>query len=97
MLFVLIGLVLIGLNLANVGPFGAWNWEFFGDLWKFCVPFLLAVVWWIYSDKSGLNKRREMERMEDRKKARRQENLVSLGMDTRARRKAQKQKQQQQR
>ena len=93
MLFVVIGLVVIGLNLASIGPIGTWNWEFFGDLWKFCVPFVFAVIWWIYSDKSGLNKRREMERMENRKKARRQDNLVSLGMDTRARRKAQKQQQ----
>jgi small Trp-rich protein len=93
MLFVVIGLVLIALNLAGIGPFGAWNWEFFGDLWKFCVPFVLAIVWWIYSDKSGLNKRREMERMEDKKKARRAQNLEALGMDTRARRKAQRQQQ----
>jgi len=92
MLFVVLGLVLIGLNIANVGPIGQWNWEFFGDLWKFCVPFVLAILWWIYSDKSGLNKRREMQRMEDRRKARRQENLEALGMDTRAaRRKARKQ------
>ena len=91
MLFVLVGLVLIGLNLADVGPFGRWNWEFFGDLWKFCVPFVLAILWWIYSDKSGLNKRREMQRMEDKKKARRQENLEALGMDVRSRRRSQKQ------
>ena len=91
MLFVIIGLVLIGLNLANIGPFGNWNWEFFGDLWKFCVPFVLAILWWVYSDKSGLNKRREMQRMEDKKKARREANLEALGMDTRARRKASKQ------
>ncbi len=93
MLFVVIGIVLIVLNVANIGPFGAWNWEVFGDLWKFVLPFLFAVVWWVYSDLSGLNKRREMERMDAKKKARRQENLVSLGMDTRARRKAQKQQQ----
>ena len=86
MLFVVLGLVLIGLNLADIGPFGRWNWEFFGDLWKFCVPFALAVVWWIYSDVSGLNKRREMERMEDRKKARREQNLEALGMKAKARR-----------
>ena len=91
MLFVLVGLVLIGLNLADVGPFGRWNWEFFGDLWKFCVPFVLAILWWIYSDKSGLNKRREMQRMEDKKKARREQNLEALGMDTRSRRKANRQ------
>ena len=88
MLFVLIGLVVIGLNIAGIGPFGAWNYEFFGDLWKFCVPFGMAILWWIYSDKSGLNKRREMKRMEDRKTARRQENLVSLGIESRNRRKA---------
>ena len=91
MLFVLVGLVLIGLNLADVGPFGRWNWEFFGDLWKFCVPFVLAIIWWVYSDKSGLNKRREMQRMEDKKKARREQNLEALGMDTRSRRKANRQ------
>ncbi|MEP7138656.1 MAG: TIGR04438 family Trp-rich protein [Caldimonas sp.] len=86
MLFVLIGIVVIGLNLANVGPFGAWNWEFFGDLWKFCVPFAFALAWWVWSDMSGLNKRREMERMEKKKSDRRKENLVSLGMGQRKRR-----------
>ena len=91
MLFVLIGIALIILNIANIGPVGAWNWEFWGDLWKFCVPFIFAVAWWIYSDLSGLNKRREIERMEQKKRDRRKENLVSLGMDTRARRKARKQ------
>ena len=90
MLFVIIGIVLIVLNVADIGPFGHWNWEFFGDLWKFTVPFILAVVWWVYSDVSGLNKRREMERMERKKRDRRKENLVSLGMDTRTRRKARK-------
>ncbi len=90
MLFVLIGIAVIGLNLANVGPFGAWNWEFFGDMWKFLVPFVFAFLWWWWSDKSGLNKRREMERMEKKKAARRKENLVSLGMGDRGRKGAQK-------
>ena len=87
MLFVAVGVVIIALNLAGIGPFGAWNWEFFGDLWKFCVPFLLAAIWWVWSDVSGLNKRREMSRMEDRKQDRRKENLAALGMDPKARRK----------
>jgi small Trp-rich protein len=91
MLFVAIGVLLIILNVADIGPFGAWNWEFFGDLWKFCLPFALAVIWWVWSDVSGLNKRREMARMEAKKAARRKENLVSLGVDTRARRRGQKQ------
>jgi small Trp-rich protein len=91
MLFVIIGVVLILLNVAGVGVFGTWNWEVFGDLWKFITPFMLALAWWVWSDKSGLNKRREMDRMEKKKSDRRKENLVSLGMDTRARRKTQKQ------
>lgn len=91
MLFVAIGVVLILLNLAGVGVVGTWNWELFGDLWKFATPFIFALLWWVWSDKSGLNKRREMERMEKKKADRRTENLAKLGMDTRARRKAQKQ------
>ncbi|HEY2558435.1 MAG TPA: TIGR04438 family Trp-rich protein [Caldimonas sp.] len=91
MLFVVIGVVLIVLNLARVGVIGTWNWELTGDLWKFFFPFLLATIWWIWSDVSGLNKRREMNRMEKKKDDRRKENLAALGMDTRARRKAQKQ------
>ncbi len=92
MLFVIIGVVLILLNVANVGIFGRWNWELFGDLWKFVLPFVFAAAWWYWSDVSGLNKRREMERMEKKKKGRRQDNLAALGMDTRSRRKAQKQR-----
>ncbi len=92
MLFVVIGVVLIGLNLAQIGVVGTWNWNLTGDLWKFALPFLLASIWWIWSDKSGLNKRREMNRMEKKKEDRRKENLAALGMDTRARRKAQKQR-----
>jgi small Trp-rich protein len=88
--FVIIGVILILLNLVGIGPFAAWNWDVFGDLWKFALPFVLAVAWWIWSDVSGLNKRREMDRMEKKKKDRRKENLEALGMDTRSRRKAQK-------
>ena len=88
MLFVIIGVLIILTNLAGIGPFAGWNWEFTGDLWKFCVPFALAVMWWIWADKSGLDKRREMEKMEARKQNRRKDNLASLGLDTRARRKA---------
>jgi small Trp-rich protein len=90
MLFIVIGVVLIALNLLGIGPVGQWNWEAFGDLWKFCLPFLLAALWWVYTDKSGMDKRREIEKMEQKKRDRRKENLASLGMDTRARRKTQK-------
>lgn len=87
MFFVIVGTLIIVTNLAGIGPFAGWTWEISGDLWKFCVPFLFAVLWWIWADKSGLDKRREIEKMELRKQNRRKENLVSLGLDTRARRK----------
>ena len=90
MVFVVIGVVLIALNLAGFGPTAAWNWEFTGDLWKFCVPFILAALWWTWADKSGLDKRREMEKMEKRKQDRRKDNLAALGFDEKARRKGRK-------
>ena len=90
MWFVLIGLAIIGMNLASIGPFANWNWEFTGDLWKFCVPFGFAVLWWIWSDKSGLNKRREIDRMDAKRQARREENLAALGFDPKSRRKGRK-------
>ena len=90
MLFVIIGVLIVATNLAGIGPFAGWSWEFTGDLWKFCVPFALAALWWVWADKSGLNKRREMEKMDQRKQNRRKENLASLRLDTRARRKADK-------
>jgi small Trp-rich protein len=88
MVFVIIGVVLIALNLAGIGPFANWTWTLGGDLWKFALPFVLAVLWWLWADRSGLNKRREMEKMEQKKRKRREENLEALGLDTRARRKS---------
>ena len=90
MFFVIVGVLIIAMNLAGIGWFASWNWEFTGDVWKFCVPFALAAIWWLWADKSGLNKRREIEKMEAKKRSRREENLAALGLDTRARRKANK-------
>jgi small Trp-rich protein len=86
MYFVIIGVLIILANLLGVGPMANWSWNISGDLWKFCVPFVLAVFWWAWADASGYNKRREMEKMEDRRRSRREQNLVALGMDKTARR-----------
>lgn len=83
MFFVIVGVLIIAANLVGLGPFASWTWEISGDLWKFCVPFLLALLWWIWSDKSGLNKRREMKKMEDRKNDRRRENMAKMGLKAR--------------
>ena len=83
----LLGVVIILLNLAGIGPIGNWTWNLTGDLWKFCVPFAFAVVWWAWADATGYNKRREMEKMDAKRQERRERNLEVLGMDSRARRK----------
>ena len=84
MLFVIVGTLIIVSNLVGIGPFAGWNWEFTGDLWKFCVQFVFALLWWIWADKSGLDKRREMAKMEDRKENRRRENLERMGLNFRS-------------
>jgi small Trp-rich protein len=88
MFFVIVGVLMILSNLAGIGPLATWNWELTGDLYKFCIPFGLATLWWMWTDKSGMDKRREIEKMDEKKRRRREENLVSLGLDNKANRKA---------
>lgn len=83
MFFVAVGVVLIVLNLLSIGPVGAWTWNLTGDLWKFVMPFAFALGWWAWSDTTGLTKRREMERMDQRKESRRQKNMEALGLNPR--------------
>ncbi len=87
MWFVILGVLLIVLNLLGIGPPANWTWDLFGDLWKFVLPFLMAIAWWAWADASGYNKRREIEKMEEKKQNRRKQNLESLGLDQRSRRK----------
>lgn len=75
MVFIVIGLLLIGLKLADIAPVAAWSW------WWLLLPFALAVAWWAYADGSGLTKRREMDKLEDKKKERRQKAMDALGID----------------
>jgi small Trp-rich protein len=90
MLFVVVGVILVLLNLLGIGPFGEWTWNLTGDLWKFALPFIFALIWWAWSDSTGLTKRREMERMEERKEERRIKNMDALGLNTRAARRKRK-------
>ena len=77
---VVIGVLLVLLKLADVEPVMNWAW------WWVVSPLGAAVVWWAYADSSGLTKRREMEKMEARKKKRIEENRANLGMDPQGRR-----------
>lgn len=80
MYFVVIGSLLLLMKVADLGPVGLWSWG-----WVLA-PFGLAVVWWVYADATGYTKRREIDKMEQRKQDRRTQNLVSLGMDAKGRR-----------
>jgi small Trp-rich protein len=80
MFFVIIGVVLIVCNLMGWGPVGHWNWDFSGDLWKFVLPFGLAVAWWIWSDLSGWTKRKAMIKDDKRKRDRLDRNIDAMGL-----------------
>jgi len=80
MFFIIVGVLLIALRIAGVSPMADWNLELFGDLWKFALPFILALFWWGWADASGLTKRREMEKDEQRKAERRARNIDNLGL-----------------
>ena len=81
MYMVVLGVLLLILKFAEFGPVGQWSY------WAVLWPFAVAVVWWSFADASGWTKRREIDKMEDRKKKRRQDNLEALGMDERRQRK----------
>jgi len=75
MWFIVLGVLLIGLKLGDIGPVAAWSW------WGVLAPFAGALVWWAYSDASGMTKRHEMNKLEDRKVERRRKAMEALGMD----------------
>ena len=75
MWFIIVGVVLIVLKFADVAPVAGLAW------WWVLSPFALAVAWWAYADASGMTKRHEMDKLEDKKKERRQKAMDALGID----------------
>ncbi len=74
--FVLIGVLFIALRLGG--------WVQFSDsdfmAWVIVLsPFALAVVWWAWSDASGLTQRKAMDAVEAKKAERRQKAVNALG------------------
>jgi small Trp-rich protein len=78
MWFVMIGVLLGALKLLDVAPVAAWSW------WAVLSPFPVAALWWWWADASGYTRRREMDKMDERKVARRRKALEALGLDYRA-------------
>jgi small Trp-rich protein len=78
MAFLLLGVLLGALKLLDIGPTAAWSW------WVVLSPFVLAALWWAWADWSGYTRRKEMDKMDERREARRRKNMVALGIDPRA-------------
>jgi small Trp-rich protein len=74
MVFVGVGLLLVLLRWAEIGPVGQWSW------WWTLVPFVLAAAWWAWSDATGLTRRREMDKLDARRAERRARQVDALGL-----------------
>ena len=64
MYFLLVGILAVGLKYLEIEPVGSLSW------WLVLLPFVLAVAWWAWADASGYTKRKEVEKMDDRKQKR---------------------------
>jgi small Trp-rich protein len=74
--FVLIGVLFIVLRV------GGWVQFHPDDFWAWVIvlsPFALAVVWWGWSDATGLTKRKAMQVLDEKKEARRAQLMEGLG------------------
>jgi small Trp-rich protein len=79
MWLVVIGVVLLVMNLAGIGPVGAWAWGWDEPGALTLLPFVMALAWWYWSDVTGRTQRQAMDRMAQRKEARRQKSMEALG------------------
>ncbi|CAN5496404.1 hypothetical protein BH09PSE5_BH09PSE5_49470 [soil metagenome] len=80
MYMVILGTLLLLLKVLQIGPTAEWSW------FAVLAPFVLAVVWWAWADSSGWTKRREIDKMEEKKRSRRANNLSALGLGPRGQR-----------
>jgi small Trp-rich protein len=79
MYFLIAGLMALAWNYWRIGFVYDMSW------WWALSPFALAVVWWAWADTSGYTKRKEMEKMDLKKKERIDKHKAALGIQTRKR------------
>ena len=72
MYFLGLGIVLLAMKWTEFGPVASLYW------WLVMAPFALAIVWWNWADASGYNKKKESEKMEERRLGRIQRNRDAL-------------------
>jgi small Trp-rich protein len=74
MLFLVVGVVLLVLKWAELGPVAQWDW------WWVLSPFALAAIWWWIADATGYTRRKAEQRDEDRKLDRLNKSRRALGL-----------------
>ena len=74
MYFVVIGVLLLVMKVAEFGVVAEWSW------WGILSPFAAAVVWWAWADATGYTKARQAEREDRRVAARRERHLDNMGL-----------------
>lgn len=79
MYFLGIGILGLVLKYLEIGPVAALSW------WLVLSPFGLAVAWWAWADASGYTKRKEVEKMDDRKQKRIDKQRAAMGQASRKR------------
>jgi len=73
--FLIVGVLLLVLYLADISPVTNWHWGWIA------LPFALAAVWWAIVDATGMTQRRAVRKMDARKAARRQRDMEALGLN----------------
>lgn len=79
MYLLITGLALLLMKYLEVGFMASVSW-----LWV-AVPFGLTIAWWVWADMSGYTKRKEMEKMDQKKRDRIEKQKAALGIRNRRR------------
>ncbi|MEO5661626.1 MAG: TIGR04438 family Trp-rich protein [Polaromonas sp.] len=79
MYFLFIGVVGLLLKYLEINPVAGLSW------WLVLSPFALAAAWWSWADASGYTKRKEIEKMDDRKQKRIDKQRAAMGLSSKKR------------
>jgi small Trp-rich protein len=78
MWFIVVGVAMLVMNFAGIGPVGQWTWA--ERWWVMLLPFGLAAVWWAIADSTGMTQRKAMDKDDAKRDARRQKHMEALGL-----------------
>ena len=79
MYLLMLGVGLMALKYLAIGPVADLSW------WWVLSPFALAVAWWAWADATGYTKRREMDKMAQKKQERIDRQREAMGIKTKRR------------